>query len=179
MTVAAAVPRDQTDPVAFLDRSARCGGQPFDLAILPDDLDVVGRTWQTSLQRPRRKLRPAETESQERILRAQAVSNLDASAAAEFAFSARIVIEHNALDEDPVSRLIDFGRAVIGQAMEAGEDCRGAVAALVPAPAAELRLHDRIAATCIRMDAAHDCGAHRSVMAGGQQRRHVLSQASP
>src|SRR5690606_36323013 len=103
----------------------------------------------------------------------------DAAAAGEPALAARFGVQLHAVDVEAVARLVDLGRTVVGLAVETAEDRRVAVAASASAPAADLRLDDRVLATRVGVDAADEGAAHRGEMPGGEPVRHVWCQAAP
>ena len=128
---------------------------------LPMHRDIVRRTLIAAVQRPGRKFRAGVADGQEAVVAADAVVHDDAAAAGELALAARLQIELHAVDQQAVARLVDLGRAIVGLAVEAGEDGAVAVAAARGAPAAELRLDDRVLAAGVGMDAADEGAADR------------------
>src|SRR5690606_41775195 len=148
-------------------------------AVLADHAHVVWRAFAAAVERPGREFRARIADGEEAVVRAHPIVHDDAAAADELALATRFRVELHAIDVEAVARLVDLGRTVVGLPVKTGEDGRVAVASPACAPAAELRLDDRVLPPGVGMDAPDEGAAHAGEMAGSEPVRHVRSEASP
>src|SRR5690606_3390699 len=148
-------------------------------AVGADHLDAVGGAGPSAVRPPRGEARARVPHGEEAAVRAHAVVEDDALAAAVLALAARRVVEAQLVDVEAVAGLRHLGGAVEGLAVEAREHRGVAVAPGVAAPAAELRLDDREVPAGVGVPAADEGAADRAEVPRGQAVAEVGGQAAP
>src|SRR5580704_491586 len=178
IAITAAISRDDANDVALVDDHA--GGERIAFALpgRSHDFDVVCRALRAASQAPGRNPRPGIADRHEVAVGAHPIVDLDPLAAAPAALATLLGIEHHAIDRKAVAGLRHFGGAVERFAVEAGEYGAVAVAAAHRAPAAELRLHDRVVPAGVGMRTADHSAADRGKAARRKQVWHMRREAA-
>src|SRR5690606_10964140 len=118
--------------------------------------DIVRRAFIAAIKRQGQDLRAGVTDGQERAVLTDAIVHPQAATTRPAALTTLFRVDFHAVDDKPVAWLRDFGGAVVCLAMEAREDARVAISAVVCAPATDLRLDNGVVTSRIGMASTNE-----------------------